>query len=94
MSWARFVFSPAAGDGAAKFLTLVGELAALPLTTARLDGEIVTLTEGLPEFLALQNEMDARTSRDIVYFLFDLMYVDGEYVRRVPLWARDRKSVV
>ncbi|MBN3808815.1 hypothetical protein [Paraburkholderia sp. Ac-20347] len=76
------------GRRGSEILTLVGELAALPLTTARLDGEIVTLTEGLPEFLALQNAMDARTSRDIVYFLFDLMYVDGEYVRRVPLWAR------
>lgn len=73
---------------AAKFPTLVGELEALEVSTAWLDGEIVMLTDGLPDFSALQNAMDARTSGDIVYFLFDLMYVDGEDLRRVPLWAR------
>ncbi|WP_410866306.1 DNA ligase D [Paraburkholderia sp. SIMBA_027] len=73
---------------AAKFPTLVGELEALEVSTAWLDGEIVMLTDGLPDFSALQNAIDARTSGDIVYFLFDLMYVDGEDLRRVPLWAR------
>ncbi|SEK14026.1 bifunctional non-homologous end joining protein LigD [Paraburkholderia tropica] len=82
------LFTRSGHNWAAKFPTLVGELEALEVSTAWLDGEIVMLTAGLPDFSALQNAMDARASGDIVYFLFDLMYVNGEDLRRVPLWAR------
>jgi bifunctional non-homologous end joining protein LigD len=75
-------------DWAARFPVLVDELKALALPGAWLDGEIVMLKDGLPSFSALQNAMDARTNQDIVYFLFDLMFVDGMDLRKVPLWAR------
>ncbi len=64
------------------------ERKALALPGAWLDGEIVMLKNGLPNFSALRNAMDVHTNRDIVYFLFDLMYVDGRDMRKVSLWAR------
>ncbi|CAG9207530.1 3'-phosphoesterase / DNA ligase D / DNA repair polymerase [Paraburkholderia tropica] len=82
------LFTRGGHNWAARFPTLVSELEALPVSTAWLDGEIVMLKDGLPDFSALQNAMDSRTNRDIVYFLFDLMYVDGQDLRKVPLWAR------
>ncbi|WP_321817800.1 MULTISPECIES: DNA ligase D [unclassified Paraburkholderia] len=82
------LFTRGGHDWAARFPSLVDELKALALPGAWLDGEIVMLKDGLPNFSALQNAMDARTNRDIVYFLFDLMYVDGRDMRKVPLWAR------
>jgi bifunctional non-homologous end joining protein LigD len=53
-----------------------------------LDGEITVLRDGLPSFSALQNAIDGRKNQDIVYFLFDLTYLDGKDLRQVPLWAR------
>jgi len=51
-----------------------------------LDGEIVILDEnGRPDFEALQNY---RGKGDIVYYVFDLLYLDGEsYIQR-PLIQR------
>lgn len=33
-------------------------------------------------------QLIAQSNQDIVYFLFDLMYLDGKDLRKVPLWAR------
>ncbi|MBB6106730.1 bifunctional non-homologous end joining protein LigD [Paraburkholderia bannensis] len=82
------LFTRGGHDWAARFPVLVKELKALDVKGAWLDGEIVMLKDGLPDFSALQNAMDARTNRDIVYFLFDLMYLDGLDLKKVPLWAR------
>jgi len=46
------------------------------------------LKDCLSDFSALQNAMDARTSREIVYFRFVLMCLDGRDLRKVPLWSR------
>jgi bifunctional non-homologous end joining protein LigD len=53
-------------------------------TTAVLDGEIVALDEnGLPRFNALRN----RTT-SIVFYAFDLLYLDGFDLTRCPLIKR------
>jgi bifunctional non-homologous end joining protein LigD len=75
-------------DWTAKFPALAKEIEALPLASAWLDGEITVLRDGLPSFSALQNAIDGRKNQDIVYFLFDLTYLDGKDLRQVPLWAR------
>lgn len=82
------LFTRGGHDWAARFPVLVKELKRLTVQQAWLDGEIVILKDGLPDFSALQNAMDAPTNRDIVYFLFDLMYLDGLDLKKVPLWAR------
>lgn len=64
-------------------------LARLPLESGWLDGELVVLDErGLPSFNRLQNALDARRNKDIIYFLFDLPFVDGLDLRAVPLRSR------
>lgn len=53
------------------------------------DGEIVMLdAQGMPDFQALQNAFDAATTRNIVYYLFDLPYSQGRDLRALPLTAR------
>ncbi len=84
-------------DWSARMTALVAELAALGLTSAWLDGEIVVLDKnGLPSFNALQNAIDGAGSGagsgaaadNIVYFLFDAPYLQGQDLRQVPLRQR------
>ena len=75
-------------DWTAKFATLAAELLELPLSSAWIDGEIVVLKDGIPSFSALQDAIDGAKNQEIVFFLFDLMYIDGDDLRKVPLWAR------
>ncbi|WP_053572294.1 DNA ligase D [Caballeronia cordobensis] len=75
-------------DWTAKFPALIAAIKELSIASAWLDGEIVVLKDGIPSFSALQNAIDGRNNQDIVFFLFDLMYLDGEDFRKVPLWAR------
>lgn len=75
-------------DWTGRFPSLAPEIARLPLASGWLDGEITVLKDGLPSFSALQDAIDGQANKDIVYFLFDLMYLDGKDLRKVPLWAR------
>src|SRR4029450_11783237 len=54
--------------------------------SAWLDGEVVVLgANGLPEFNALQNAFDRKSTQQLVYFVFDLLYLDGRDVRALEL---------
>lgn len=64
-------------------------LAALGLESAWLDGEMVVANEqGVPDFQALQNAFDAGRSGNIVYYLFDVPYLNGVDLRDVPVEER------
>ncbi|EJM06526.1 DNA ligase D [Pseudomonas sp. GM102] len=64
-------------------------LAALGLESAWLDGEMVVANEqGVPDFQALQNAFDSGSSASIVYYLFDLPYLNGVDLREVPVEER------
>jgi len=70
---------------------LVGELKRIGVTSGWLDGEIVVMNQnGIPDFNALQNSLDQRTSAGITYFLFDIPFYDGYDLRAVPLVDRRR----
>ncbi|HSH90769.1 MAG TPA: DNA ligase D [Ramlibacter sp.] len=77
-------------DWSAKMPALVASIAKLGLQSAWLDGEIVVMgAKGTPEFHALQNAIDkAQGANNIEYFLFDLPYLEGYDLRKVPLVAR------
>ncbi|HXE47040.1 MAG TPA: DNA ligase D [Ramlibacter sp.] len=76
-------------DWSAKMPALVKSVAALGLGSAWLDGEIVVLgPNGIPDFHALQNAIDTSRSGGIEFFLFDLPYLEGYDLRKVPLEAR------
>ncbi|WP_242206505.1 MULTISPECIES: DNA ligase D [unclassified Pseudomonas] len=64
-------------------------LAALGLESAWLDGEMVIANEqGVPDFQALQNAFEAGRSGNILYYLFDLPYLNGVDLREVPVEER------
>lgn len=64
-------------------------LAGLGLESAWLDGEMVVADEqGIPDFQALQNAFEAHRSASILYYLFDLPYLNGVDLREVPVEER------
>lgn len=64
-------------------------LAALQLESAWLDGEMVVANEqGVPDFQALQNAFDTEHSEHILYYLFDMPYLNGVDLREVPVQER------
>ncbi|WP_339407182.1 DNA ligase D [Pseudomonas helleri] len=76
-------------DWTAKLPELAKAIATLKLESAWLDGEVVVLdSEGVPSFQQLQQAFDADKSGDIVFYLFDMPYLNGADLRNVPLQAR------
>ncbi|WP_458725170.1 DNA ligase D [Pseudomonas mandelii] len=64
-------------------------LAALGLESAWLDGEMVVANEqGVPDFQALQNAFESNRSGNILYYLFDMPYLNGVDLREVPVEER------
>jgi bifunctional non-homologous end joining protein LigD len=76
-------------DWTEKFPAIAEEGNALP--DMLIDGEIVALDhDGAPDFSTLQAAIsDGKTDR-LIFFAFDLLFADGEDLRRVPL--ADRKA--
>ncbi len=71
----------------AKFPTVATELASLKLQTV-LDGEVVVVDEsGRPDFQLLQNFLRGAGGR-LVYYVFDILYLEGHDLRSLPLWRR------
>ena len=76
-------------DWTARLPALVKALAAAKLEPCWLDGEIVVLNpKGLPDFGALQNAFDSKSTAAISYHLFDLPFYDGLDLRPVRLVER------
>ncbi|TDV72518.1 DNA ligase D [Pseudomonas sp. LP_7_YM] len=64
-------------------------IAALGLDNAWLDGEMVVANEdGVPDFQALQNAFETERSGNIIYYLFDLPFLNGADLREVPIEQR------
>jgi bifunctional non-homologous end joining protein LigD len=74
-----------------KFASLVPALGALRCDSALLDGEIaVTDAQGRTDFGALQNALSEGKGQ-LVYYLFDLLHLDGKDLRKTPLIERKAK---
>ena len=66
---------------------------ALPVENVWLDGEAVVLNaSGTPDFNALQNAFDRRSTAKIVIFVFDILWLNGEDLRSKPL--RERRQLL
>ena len=82
-----------AHDWTDKFGALGQEFAEIGVRSAIIDGEaIVQDTTGVPDFDALAREISKGCSAKIVFMAFDLMYLDGSDLRRIPLM--ERKAVL
>ncbi|MGN6098714.1 MAG: DNA ligase D [Bosea sp. (in: a-proteobacteria)] len=70
---------------------LVEQLAELPCESALIDGEIVALSETGSSFPALQAALSEGKTEQLVFFAFDLLFLDGEDLRGDPLLARKER---
>lgn len=80
-------------DWTTKFPSLKKALAALPVVTALIDGEVVVETnKGAPSFGDLQQDLSEARSDRFRYYLFDIMHLDGVDFTKAPLL--ERKAVL
>ncbi|HZT88630.1 MAG TPA: non-homologous end-joining DNA ligase [Stellaceae bacterium] len=76
-------------DWTDKYPPIVEALARLDVTSAYLDGELCGLrADGTTSFSVMQAAGDKENSEALVFFLFDLLYLNGEPVRSLPLIER------
>jgi bifunctional non-homologous end joining protein LigD len=74
-------------DWTAKFESIATAAQSLPDCIA--DGEAVALNaQGAPDFSALQAALSEGRGDALVFFVFDLLFVDGEDLRSLPLVER------
>jgi len=75
-----------------KFPEIVRAIQGLPVATALFDGEVTVLNEdGRSSFQALQELLSGGPRTRLVYFLFDLLHLDGEDLSALPLRERKRR---
>lgn len=68
---------------------IVQSLESLGLQSARLDGELIALdAQGRSDFNGLQQTLSGEAQLPLVYMLFDLPYLEGSDLSRVPLLER------
>jgi bifunctional non-homologous end joining protein LigD len=79
-----------ANDWTDKYPTIAKAIAGLPAQNAYLDGELCgVLPDGRTAFNLIQNATDTGEG-SLVFFLFDLLFLDGENLTSLPLV--DRKT--
>ena len=74
-------------DWTEKFQAIADTAACLP--DCIIDGEIVALDDdGAPDFAALQAAISEGRSKDLIYYVFDLLFAEADELRDEPLTAR------
>ena len=83
------LFTRAANDWSDRFKPLCGALSGLRVSNAVIDGEVVHVeADGSYSFHGLQNALSTGKVDHLRYFVFDLLYLDGEDIRSRPLTER------
>jgi bifunctional non-homologous end joining protein LigD len=76
-------------DWTARYGQLADSFSALKVKQAIIDGEIVVVDEaGVSHFADLQQALSDHATERLTFFAFDLMYLDGHDLTRVPLHER------
>lgn len=79
-------------DWTSKYSAIVKALKKLKVENAVFDGEVVWQDEeGRSNFQKLQNAMKFNKTGDLVYWIFDLLHLDGEDLTSLPLIARKER---
>lgn len=74
-----------------RFKSIVASLRELPANSVVIDGEAVVPDDtGVANFSLLQSELSAGRSNSMVFYAFDLLYLDGFDIRAAPLVDRRR----
>jgi bifunctional non-homologous end joining protein LigD len=86
------IFSRNGKEWTAQLGAIAGELARLRVTNGWFDGELVALdAKGRSDFQVLQNAIASPRAAQLTLILFDVMYVDGEDIRTLPLTGRKKR---
>ena len=79
-------------DGTHKYPAIAKAVAALDARQAHLDGELCGVgPDGITSFNIVQLASDRGNAAALVFFLFDLLYLDGEDLRPRPLIERKER---
>ena len=79
-------------DWGDKFPEVIRAAAALPVSTALLDGEVAVLdAAGKSHFADLQQLLAGGRRSGLAYFVFDVLHLDGEDLSRRPLLERKQR---
>jgi bifunctional non-homologous end joining protein LigD len=80
-------------DWTQRFDPVARELESLPARTAIIDGEIIAPDEnGAPDFHALHSDLAKGRTDRLIYYAFDLLYLDGFDLRNATL--RNRREAL
>lgn len=72
-----------------KFPIIADAIAKLPARSALIDGEVVVEgDDGISSFSLLQQDLKAARHDRMVFYVFDLMYLEGADLKSLPLGAR------
>ncbi|WP_353011203.1 hypothetical protein [Mesorhizobium sp. M0977] len=78
-------------DWSHRYRATIAALRALPVKDAYVDGELCAVrADGVTSFSRLQVAMDEGRTGDLVFFAFDLLFLNGESIAKLPLI--DRKA--
>jgi bifunctional non-homologous end joining protein LigD len=73
-------------DWSHRYRRTIEALRSLKVKSAHLDGELCALnTDGVPVFSRLQAAMDEGRTDHLVFYVFDLLFLDGESTAALPL---------
>lgn len=76
-------------DWTKKYHALAKELKKIKAKSMLLDGEIAWVDEkGKTQFSGLQDALKENRSEDLVYYVFDLLFLNGKDLRNIPLIER------
>ena len=79
-------------DWTHKYAPVAAALSALPARQTYLDGELCGVrTDGRTEFSLIQAATDGGNADNLVFFLFDLLYLDGLMIGPAPLLERKER---
>jgi bifunctional non-homologous end joining protein LigD len=85
------LFTRNGNDWTSKLKRIAAAAETLPVKQAWVDGEVVAvMPDGTINFQVLQNAFDVKSDTNLIYYVFDLLYLDGYDLRRVPLLDRKR----
>lgn len=76
-------------DWTTKYPSIAKDIAELPAKSAYLDGELCgVLPDGRTAFNLIQNASDGGGDGRLVFFLFDILFLDGDDLMELPLIER------
>jgi bifunctional non-homologous end joining protein LigD len=85
------LFTRSGLDWTKRFPTIAADITRLPTVKLVIDGEVVSPdADGRPNFGALQDDLKRRRYDRMVYYVFDLLHLDGFDTRAAPLVERKR----